>query len=113
MNPEIEKFKELQQWIEVHDGKEPKKTTDISRLHERGLASYLIGIRKDVDRITLLKPYDKLGLLKEATANLSLKDQVKEEKQNFDSLDDILNNDSVLLNTFSSNTLNSKLFQYK
>lgn len=110
VNPEIEKFKELQQWIEVHDGKEPKKTTDISRLHERGLASYLIGIRKDVDRITLLKPYDKLGLLKEATANLSLKDQVKEEKQNFDSLDDILNNDSVLLNTFSSNTLNSKLF---
>ena len=32
-DPEIEKFKEVQQWIKDHNGQEPEKTSDISRLH--------------------------------------------------------------------------------
>lgn len=107
-DPEIEKFKEVQQWIKDHNGQEPEKTSDISRLHERGLASWLIGVRRDADRIALLKPYDELGLLKD-NSTVSLRDEVKEEKQDFDSLDDILNDDSVLLNSNSGKTLNEKL----
>ncbi|WP_180707041.1 GIY-YIG nuclease family protein [Lactobacillus crispatus] len=111
-DPEIEKFKEVQQWIKDHNGQEPEKTSDISRLHERGLASWLIGVRRDADRIALLKPYDELGLLKD-NSTVSLRDEVKEEKQDFDSLDDILNDDSVLLNSNSGKTLNEKLFDTK
>lgn len=109
-DPEIEKFNEVISWIEDHDGREPEKTSDISRLKERGLASWLIGVRRKADRIAFLKPYDKLGLLKNMDKGVTLKEKVSHEKQDFDSIDDILNDDSVLFAGSKGNTLNSKLF---
>ena len=108
-DPEVEKFKEIENWVKKHNGKEPEKTTDLSRLGERKLASRLKGIREDPERIELLKPYDKLGLLKQEDQNVSLKEKVSKEKMSFNSLDDILNDNSVLFDN-SGSTLNSKLF---
>ena len=108
-DPEVEKFKEIENWVKKHNGKEPEKTTDLSRLGERKLASRLKGIREDPERIELLKPYDKLGLLKQEDQNVSLKEKVSKEKMSFNSLDDILNDNSILFDNFGS-TLNSKLF---
>ena len=108
-DPEVEKFKEIENWVKKHNGKEPEKTTDLSRLGERKLASRLKGIREDPERIDLLKPYDKLGLLKQEDQNVSLKEKVSKEKMSFNSLDDILNDNSVLFDN-SGSTLNSKLF---
>lgn len=108
-NPEVEKFKEIENWVKKHNGKEPEKTTDLSRLGERKLASRLKGIREDPERIELLKPYDKLGLLKQEDQNVSLKEKVSHEKMTFNSLDDILNDDSALFDN-SGQSLNSKLF---
>lgn len=108
-DPEIEKFKEIENWVKKHNGKEPEKTTDLSRLGERKLASRLKGIREDPERIELLKPYDKLGLLKQEDRNVSLKEKVSHEKMTFNSLDDILNDDSALFDN-SGQSLNSKLF---
>ena len=108
-DPEVEKFKEIESWIKDHNGKEPEKTTDLSRLGERKLASRLKGIREAPERIELLKPYDKLGLLKQEDQNVSLKEKVSKEKMSFNSLDDILNDNSILFDN-SGSTLNSKLF---
>ena len=108
-DPEVEKFKEIESWIKDHNGKEPEKTTDLSRLGERKLASRLKGIREAPERIELLKPYDKLGLLKQEDQNVSLKEKVSHEKMTFNSLDDILNDDSALFDN-SGQSLNSKLF---
>lgn len=108
-DPEVEKFKEIENWVKEHNGKEPEKTTDLSRLGERKLASRLKGIREDSERIELLKPYDKLGLLKQEDQNVSLKEKVSHEKMTFNSLDDILNDDSALFDN-SGQSLNSKLF---
>lgn len=108
-DPEVEKFKEIENWVKKHNGKEPEKTTDLSRLGERKLASRLKGIREAPERIELLKPYDKLGLLKQEDQNVSLKEKVSKEKMTFNSLDDILNDDSALFDN-SGQSLNSKLF---
>lgn len=109
-DPDVEKFKEVQEWVKNHGGKEPEKTGDICRLHERGLASWLIGVRGNADRIELLKPYDELGLLKEKSQEISNQEKIKNEKMNFDSLDEILNDDSVLFSSDNQKTLNAKLF---
>lgn len=108
-DPEVEKFKEIETWVKNHNGKEPEKTMDMSRLTERRLASRLKGIREDPERVELLKPYDELGLLKTKDQTLNLKEKVSKEKMSFNSLDDILNDDSVLFDN-SGQTLNSKLF---
>ena len=108
-DPEVEKFKEIETWVKNHNGKEPEKTMDMSRLTERRLASRLKGIREDPERIEFLKPYDELGLLKTKDQTLNLKEKVSKEKMSFNSLDDILNDDSVLFDN-SGQTLNSKLF---
>ncbi|WP_278960679.1 GIY-YIG nuclease family protein [Lactobacillus apis] len=108
-DPKVEKFEEIIAWIKDHNGKEPEKTTDLNRLGERKLASHLKGIRNDPERIELLKPYDELGLLKTEDQELSLKEKVSHEKKTFNSLDDILNDNSALFDN-SGTTLNSKLF---
>lgn len=109
-NPEVEGFKEIEKWVYEHDGKEPEITNDIShRLLERQLANRLVGIRRDPERIEVLKPYDKLGLLKKEVQEVILIDKVSNEKQTFTSLDDVLNDDSVLFDD-SGKTLNDKLF---
>lgn len=108
-DPEVEKFKEIETWVNEHNGKEPEKTSDLNRLGERKLASRLIGIRNDPERLILLKPYDEMGLLKIENQELSIKEKVKNEKKTFNSLDDLLNSDSILFDN-TNETLNSKLF---
>ena len=108
-DPEVEKFKEIEAWVNEHNGKEPEKTTDLNRLGERQLASRLKGIRSDPERLILLKPYDEMGLLKIENQELSIKEKVKNEKKTFSSLDDLLNSDSILFDN-TNETLNSKLF---
>lgn len=111
-NPDVEHFKEIQEWIKQHGGKEPEKTRDMSRMAERRMANRLKGYRSHEDMIELLKPYDELGLLNTESQKLTLEDTVKDEKQDFNSLDDILDDDSVLFSD-SRQTVNSKLFDTK
>ena len=108
-DPEVEKFKEIETWVNEHNGKEPEKTSDLNRLGERQLASRLKGIRSDPEKLILLKPYDEMGLLKIENQELSIKEKVKNEKKTFSSLDDLLNSDSILFDN-TNETLNSKLF---
>lgn len=108
-DPEVEKFKEIETWVNEHNGKEPEKTIDLNRLGERQLASRLKGIRSDPEKLILLKPYDEMGLLKIENQELSIKEKVKNEKKTFSSLDDLLNSDSILFDN-TNETLNSKLF---
>lgn len=112
-DPDVENFKEIQEWIKQHNGKEPEKTRDPSRMGERRMASRLKGYRSHEDMIELLKPYDELGLLNKESQKLTLEDTVKSEKQDFNSLDDILGDDSILFGDSNQNTVNSKLFDTK
>lgn len=109
---DVENFKEIQEWVKQHDGKEPEKTRDMSRMAERRMANRLKGYRSHEDMIELLKPYDELGLLNTESQKLTLEDTVKDEKQDFDSLDDILGDNSVLFGD-SQQTVNNKLFDTK
>ncbi|MBS5330794.1 GIY-YIG nuclease family protein [Limosilactobacillus oris] len=111
-DPDIENFKEIQEWIKQHGGKEPEKTRDMLRMTERRMANRLKGYRSHEDMIELLKPYDELGLLNIESQKLTLEDTVKGEKQDFDSLDDILGDNSVLFGD-NQQTVNSKLFDTK
>lgn len=72
-DPDIERLKEVQKWVRDHGGKEPEKVKDPKKIQERKLASWLIGVREDADRIAFLKPYDKMGLLKEKVKKLPIK----------------------------------------
>lgn len=112
-DPDVENFKEIQEWVKQHNGKEPEKTRDPSRMGERRMASRLKGYRSHEDMLELLKPYDELGLLNKESQKLTLEDTVKSEKQDFNSLDDILGDDSILFGDSKQNTVNSKLFDTK
>ena len=112
-DPDVENFKEIQAWVKQHNGKEPEKTRDMSRMTERRLANRLKGYRSHEDMIELLKPYDELGLLNQESQKLTLEDTVKSEQQDFNSLDDILGDDSILFGDSNQNTVNSKLFDTK
>lgn len=89
---EAEKFLEIVNFVKEH-GREPYKVpTDLT---ERSLASRLIGIRKDPERIEYLKQYDDVGLL----------ETKQEEIPKISSIEDILNSGSTELlgdNTASS-----------
>ncbi|WP_152745441.1 GIY-YIG nuclease family protein [Limosilactobacillus reuteri] len=110
---DVENFKEIQAWVKQHNGKEPEKTRDMSRMTERRMANRLKGYRSHEDMIELLKPYDELGLLNQESQKLTLEDTVKSEQQDFNSLDDILGDDSILFGDSNQNTVNSKLFDTK
>lgn len=112
-DPDVENFKEIQAWVKQHNGKEPEKTRDMSRMTERRMANRLKGYRSHEDTIELLKPYDELGLLNQESQKLTLEDTVKSEQQDFNSLDDILGDDSILFGDSNQNTVNSKLFDTK
>jgi len=75
----IEKFKRVNEFFKENNC-EPKKSVDIN---EVTLYSILKGIRKDTSKIDKLKQYDTYKLLE-------TKEVVK-----FDSIDDILNNDTL------------------
>jgi hypothetical protein len=80
---EVEKFLEIVDFVK-ENGREPKKVP--FDLVERSLASRLIGIRKDPERIEHLKQHDEIGLLKRHSK--------KVEVPKIHSIDDILNSGS-------------------
>jgi hypothetical protein len=109
-DPLVEGFNEITNWVSEHDGKEPKKLRDPSQMKQRKLASRLKGIREDPERWERLIPYDTLGLLRADEDTVNLQDAVKEEKKEFTSLDDILDDDSVLFKATTPKTPENKLF---
>ncbi|MGG0739564.1 GIY-YIG nuclease family protein [Niallia taxi] len=99
-DPEVEKFLEIVDFVKEH-GCEPRKVpTD---LVERSLASRLIGIRKDPERIKYLKQYDEIGLLENKQKEVKIPE--------ISSIEDILNNgSSELLKGNLSNDTTSSIF---
>lgn len=82
-DPEIERFLEIVDFVR-ENGREPYRTpTD---LMERGLASRLIGIRKDPKRMEYLMRYDEIGLLGKTKQEVVI--------PKVSSIDDILNSGS-------------------
>lgn len=110
-DPDVEGFKEIIDWVKQHGGKEPQKTMDLT---ERKMFSRLKGIRNNPDRCQKLKEYDELHLLGEADGNSKREREakaIKQEKMDFDSLDDILSDDSLLFDDSQEDVeLNNKLF---
>lgn len=110
-DPDVEGFKEIIDWVKQHGGKEPQKTMDLT---ERKMFSRLKGIRNNPDRCQKLKEYDELHLLGEADGSSEKEREakaIKQEKMDFDSLDDILSDDSLLFDDSQEDVeLNNKLF---
>ena len=97
---EVEKFIEIVNFVK-ENGREPYKVND--NLIERSLASRLIGIRNDFDRMEYLKKHDELGLL----GNKSDEVNIPEIK----SIEDILRNGtSSLLESTQINTSTNSIF---
>ncbi|MDR2976769.1 MAG: GIY-YIG nuclease family protein [Streptococcaceae bacterium] len=86
IDPEIEKFQEINTWMKAHNDKEPEKSSDLT---ERKLFSRLKGYREKPDVAMKLKAYDEFNLLKD----VNLPEEVKTE--NPTSIDDILNDDAL------------------
>lgn len=86
IDPEFEKFQEIIDWIKNHDGKEPEKSRDMT---ERKLYSRLKGYRDKPEMIKKLAEIDELNLFD--SKNIILDNPIK----NPESLDDILNDDTL------------------
>ncbi|ADH98291.1 GIY-YIG nuclease family protein [Salisediminibacterium selenitireducens] len=99
-DPEVEKFLDIIEFVKI-EGREPKKNP--VNITERNLASRLIGIRKDPNRIEYLKEYDELGLLVDKQKEFSI--------PQISSIDDILINGSPeLLGGGKSSSENASIF---
>lgn len=99
-NPEVENFLEIVDFVK-ENGREPQKVpTD---LVERRLASRLIGIRKNPERMDHLKQYDDLKLLEKKQKEVMI--------PQISSIDDILNSgSSELLGDSMFNDAASSIF---
>lgn len=99
-DPEVEKFLEIIEFVK-ENGREPQKVpTDLT---ERSLASRLIGIRKDPDRMEYLKEYDEIGLLEVRSKELTI--------PKISSIDDILKSGlSALLGDNLNNDITRSIF---
>ncbi|ALD11134.1 GIY-YIG nuclease family protein [Listeria monocytogenes] len=86
IDPELEKFQEIIEWIKNHDGKEPEKSRDMT---ERKIFSRLKGYRDKPEMIKKFAEIDELNLLD--SKNTVLENSIKSPK----SLDDILNDDTL------------------
>ncbi len=81
-------------------GENPKSPTDLT---ERSLASRLIGIRKDPDRMEYLKEYDEIGLLEVRSKELTI--------PKISSIDNILKSgSSALLGDNLNNDITRSIF---
>lgn len=110
---EVTGFQEINEWVSDHDGQEPQKLRDPSQMKQRKLASRLKGIRESAERRDHLATYDTFGLLRDEPETEKLEDVIKQEKTDFSSLDDILNDDSVLFTGTQTQVSDSKLFDTK
>ncbi|MDR4985945.1 GIY-YIG nuclease family protein [Bacillus cereus] len=97
---EVEKFLAIVDFVK-ENGCEPQKVpTDLA---ERSLASRLIGIRKDPERMEYLKQYDEVGLLEKKQKEVMI--------PKISSIDDILNSgSSELLGDSLVNDATSSIF---
>ncbi|EJR57590.1 hypothetical protein IIM_00197 [Bacillus cereus VD107] len=97
---EVENFLEIVDFVK-ENGCEPQKVpTDLA---ERSLASRLIGIRKDPERMEYLKQYDEVGLLEKKQKEIII--------PKISSIDDILNSgSSELLGDSLVNDATSSIF---
>lgn len=86
IDPEIERFQEITDWIKNHNGKEPEKSRDMT---ERKLYSRLRGYRNKPEIRQKLVDFDELGLLESNNIN----DENSEEIAK--SLDDILDDERL------------------
>lgn len=93
VDPDVRSFQEIQDWVKNH-GRLPKKVTELG---ERRIFSRLKGLQKKYDK---LHPYDELGLLiaEDSSKYDDLKKEVQEDSEGktFSSLEDVLNDDSIL-----------------
>lgn len=109
MDPDIHSFDEVQGWVREH-GRKPENTrTDLT---ERRMFHRLKGLRKKYDK---LHDYDELGLLVSEDTNVysALAEEVKRDTntKTFETLDDILNDDSILFDDLDdAGTVDLKLF---
>jgi len=100
-DPEVEKFIEIVDFVREH-GREPQK--DPTAIAERSLASRLIGIRKDPERMEYLKQYDDIGVLEDKQKEYRVPKKVA-------SIDDILDSgSSELLGDSQINNSASSIF---
>ncbi|SPP27298.1 conserved hypothetical protein [Brochothrix thermosphacta] len=92
LDPEIEKFQEILEFIEENK-REPQMTDDWS--NERALWARLRGFRDKQERQEKVKKYDYMGILdKENEANEYFDSIIKPEE--ISGIDDILNQDDML-----------------
>lgn len=109
MDSDIRSFEEVEDWVKEH-GRKPENTrTDVT---ERRMFHRLKGLQKKYDK---LHNYDKLGLLVKEDTNVysALAEEVKRDTntKTFETLDDILNDDSILFDDLDdAGAVNLKLF---
>ncbi|MCL8205950.1 GIY-YIG nuclease family protein [Ligilactobacillus agilis] len=109
IDPDITSFREVQDWVKKHERMPEDTRKDLT---ERRMFHRLKGLLKKYDK---LKEYDELGLLvSEEDDNLynKLSEEVKKDTntKTFASLDDILDDDSILFNDLKPGAADLKLF---
>lgn len=109
IDPDIQIFKDIEEWVKEHRRRPEQSRTN---LKERSMFSKLKGLQKKAEK---LQPYDSMGLL--VAEEPSVLEQIQEEIKNdtntkiFTSLDDILNDDSVLFSGIGGeDVLTNKFF---
>lgn len=109
IDPDIQIFKDIEEWVKEHRRRPEQSRTN---LKERSMFSKLKGLQKKAEK---LQSYDSMGLL--VAEEPSVLEQIQEEIKNdtntkiFTSLDDILNDDSVLFSGIGGeDVLTNKFF---
>lgn len=94
VNYDVKSLQEIEEWVRKNNRMPQDSRND---LKERSMYHKLLGLQRKGNE---LKEYDSLGLLveEESTAYDKLKDEIKKDVNGggFNSLDDVLNDDSVL-----------------
>ena len=109
IDPDIQIFKDIEEWVKKHWRRPEQSRTN---LKERSMFSKLKGLQKKVAK---LQPYDSMGLLvaEEPTVLEQIQEEIKNDTntKTFTSLDDILNDDSVLFSGIDGDdVLTNKIF---
>lgn len=101
IDPDIEKFKEINEWIKNNNGNEPIKSKDLT---ERKLFSRLKGYREKPEMIKKFASIDEYNLLDKDSLLIS-DDSFADEKTESLTLDDILKDDSLLTKSSKEESL--------
>lgn len=111
VDPDIKNLKEVEDWVR-NNKRMPQNT--IQDLTERSMFHRLKGLQKKYDK---LKDYDELGLLNspENKLNQRLTEEIQNDtnKKEFNTLADVLMDDSVLFDDIDNDESVNKLFDTK